>query len=316
MIVQPLALHLHAGSWPLFEIPVLVSQLQNIITFLEGRDKGALQSRSRAFKIPNWEPSFLILLSFRPGRLMPKMWHCPLSPYYLSHSSPVPSLSYGVAQGNSKNSYPHSRLEQNTEYTVQSASDTLHKEWEEMSAPVFFWLKDFLTEHRPLCFVGERGGPPGWCLVSFQRGWSRVTSPVAGEGGLPSAGLSEMQWLGTRCCHRNCPLMLPLEMQPKPRVPQKGSWVWWCSHAGEIKLKNKSKKHPMKVLNKKALYKVFQTFIISHCGHLQIFVGWVLFFMTEYSWKYSVEYFLYVEYPGDREACCKKDTQTSPWKIQ
>lgn len=36
----------------------------------------------------------------------------------------------------------------------------------------------------------------------------------------------------------------------------------------------------MKVLNKKALYKVFQIFIISHCRYLQIFDGQVVFSMT------------------------------------
>ena len=65
----------------------------------------------------------------------------------------------------------------------------------------------------------------------------------------------------------------------------------------------------MKVLNKKALYKVFQIFIISHCRYLQIFDGQVVFSMTG---KTSLK--IYYTH-GEADTYCKKDTQKSLCKI-
>lgn len=104
-IVQPLPLHLHAGTWPASEALVLVSQLGNIINIFDWSDNGAFHNRSWAFSISSWGPSFLIILfPSDPDNSYPA-WHCHLSSRFLSHGSPVPFISYGGTQGNSKSSF-------------------------------------------------------------------------------------------------------------------------------------------------------------------------------------------------------------------
>ena len=104
-IVQPLPLHLHTGNWPASEAPVLVSQLGNIMNIFDWSDNGAFHNRSWAFSISSRGPSFLIIVfPSDPDNSYPA-WHCHLSSCFLSHGSPVPFISYGVAQGNSKSSF-------------------------------------------------------------------------------------------------------------------------------------------------------------------------------------------------------------------